>query len=275
MTSSRWIHGIGWRPPATGPPTPSRNGSSIFFSAPPWRSSTTPVRTRTTRTPSSSAFAASRSQATQTLGEHVVAGRRVLVDRVGAVAVVADCGRPRSAPSGAARPRACPRPGCGCRSRATPGCAAARRRSSAARCPRRRGARRRRGRRAPRPGAGPAHRVPAARPRWLRLRIVTSSPRFRSSSTMQRAEAAGAAGDGDPLHGRIGPELLRVPGRVADRAGVGLGGALARGLLGHGGGDRLRDVAVERRGDDVVLAQLVLAAPRRRCRARRPSSSPR
>ena len=35
-----------WRPPATGPPTPSRNGGSIFASAPPSRSSTTPVRTQ-------------------------------------------------------------------------------------------------------------------------------------------------------------------------------------------------------------------------------------
>ncbi len=48
-----------WRPPATGPPTPSRNGGSIFASAPPSRSSTTPVRTCATRTPSSRRASAS------------------------------------------------------------------------------------------------------------------------------------------------------------------------------------------------------------------------
>ena len=30
IRSSRWIHDMYWRPPATGPPTPSRNAGSIF-----------------------------------------------------------------------------------------------------------------------------------------------------------------------------------------------------------------------------------------------------
>ena len=64
--SSTWIQGRYWSPPATGPPTPSLNGGSIFSSAPPFLSRTTPVRMWTTRRPSSAAAAASRSQATHT-----------------------------------------------------------------------------------------------------------------------------------------------------------------------------------------------------------------
>ncbi len=63
--SSVWIQGMNCRPPATGPPTPIWKGGSIFSSAPPLRSSTTPVRTRTTRIPSSAARSAACSQATQ------------------------------------------------------------------------------------------------------------------------------------------------------------------------------------------------------------------
>src|SRR3954454_10428756 len=62
-TSATSTHGNGWLPPATGPPTPSLNGVSIFGSAPPSRDRTTPVRVVTTRTPSSSALRASASHA--------------------------------------------------------------------------------------------------------------------------------------------------------------------------------------------------------------------
>ena len=46
-------------------------------------------------------------------------------------------------------------------------------------------------------------------------------------------------------------------------------------LLGDRGGDRGCDLAVEHRGDDVVLAQLLLGDDRRDRAARPPSSSPR
>src|SRR3954469_24188626 len=118
-------------------------------------------------------------------------------------------------------------------------------------------------------GAGPcmgSHCTPLPA---LRLRIVTSSPRSRSALviivprrpvapvivTLMRGVRR-AAGSGS-LPDR--PELLRVAGRVAARTGVGEGRSLALGLLGDGVGDRLRHVAVERRGDDVILAQLVVA----------------
>ena len=61
-TSSRWTQGTYWRPPATGPPIAALKKGSIFSSAPPESDSTTPVRLRTTRTPSSSAARASASQ---------------------------------------------------------------------------------------------------------------------------------------------------------------------------------------------------------------------
>ena len=64
--SSAWIHGMYWRPPATGPPMPRRKKGSIFASAPPSVSSTTPVRSVATRSPCSAARAASRSHATHT-----------------------------------------------------------------------------------------------------------------------------------------------------------------------------------------------------------------
>ena len=64
-TSSRWIQGKYWRPPATGPPRPSLKNGSILPSAPP-SDSTTPVRVRTTRMPSSAAARASASHATTT-----------------------------------------------------------------------------------------------------------------------------------------------------------------------------------------------------------------
>src|SRR5471030_469906 len=63
--SSRWIHDIHCLPSPNLPPTPMRNGGSIRSKAPPRPSSTTPVRTRTTRTPNGSAACASFSQAWQ------------------------------------------------------------------------------------------------------------------------------------------------------------------------------------------------------------------
>ena len=89
--SSAWIHGRYWRPPATGPPTPRRKKGSIFDSAPPSLSSTTPVRSVATRSPSSRGAAASRSHATQTPARKSSPGGGVLGDRlVAARPVVAD-----------------------------------------------------------------------------------------------------------------------------------------------------------------------------------------
>src|SRR5215203_5136560 len=59
--------------------------------------------------------------------------------------------------------------------------------------------------------------------------------------------------------GRRYVELLRVPRGVTHLVARRLGGALRLRLLGDGGGDGLGHVAVERRGDDVVLAQLLVA----------------
>ncbi len=78
-------------PPATGPPTPSRKGGSIFASAPPRGSSTTPVRTCTMRIPSFCAARSLRLPCHAHLREEVAPGRRLLVEWLFAVgAVVAD-----------------------------------------------------------------------------------------------------------------------------------------------------------------------------------------
>ena len=81
-------------PPATGPPMPALKNGSILPSAPPSLSSTTPVRTRTTRMPSSSAaLAASPSQITHTWARKSSPRRRLLGQLLVAVrAVVADGG---------------------------------------------------------------------------------------------------------------------------------------------------------------------------------------
>src|ERR1022692_4281154 len=64
--SARWIHDIHCLPSPSLPPTPRRNGGSMRCSAPPRVSSTTPMRTRTTRIPNASAATASFSHAWQT-----------------------------------------------------------------------------------------------------------------------------------------------------------------------------------------------------------------
>ena len=74
-----------WSPPATGPPTPSLNGSSIFSSAPPFLSSTTPVRTRTTRSAVLLGLLRLALPGDADLGQEVVAGRGVLVEALVAV----------------------------------------------------------------------------------------------------------------------------------------------------------------------------------------------
>ena len=109
-------------PPATGPPTPSRNGGSIFASAPPSRSSTTPVRTCTTRMPSSPRLGRLGLPVDARRGEEVAARRGVLVERLFAVrAVVADRRGADQRVRGAApavRRAAASNPaesGCGCR----------------------------------------------------------------------------------------------------------------------------------------------------------------
>ena len=89
--SSAWIHGRYWRPPATGPPMPRRKKGSIFASAPPSWSSTTPVRSMATRSPCSAARGGLALPRDAHPGQEVVAGRGVLGDRlVAARAVVAD-----------------------------------------------------------------------------------------------------------------------------------------------------------------------------------------
>src|SRR4051812_40782636 len=107
----------------------------------------------------------------------------------------------------------------------------------------------------------------------LRERTVTSSPRSSRAWTMREpmrplapvtvtrmswvrpGRPAGSAG-------LDGPELLGVAGRVADLVAVRLGRALLLGLVGHGGGHGVAHVAVEHRGDDVVLAQVVVGDDR-------------
>ena len=128
-TSSMWIHGMYCLPPATGPPAPSLNGVSIFDSAPPLGSRTTPVRTSTTRV---SSLLGLLLPGDAHLREESVARRRVLVDAlVAARAVVADRAgadehlRGLGLVDRAGRSASCP----GC---ATARCARGRRRSSAA-----------------------------------------------------------------------------------------------------------------------------------------------
>ena len=119
---------------------------------------------------------------------------------------------------------------------------------------------------------------------------VTASPRSRSRLTIavprrpvapvsvtfmgwvRRRRVQGPSSCGRPS---AGPHPLSVDGREADGVAGGHRGALLLGLLGHGGGHRGRHVAVEDRGDDVVLAQLGLGDDPGDGRARRPSSSPR
>ncbi len=62
-TSSRSIHDIHCRPLPIGPPRPNSNGIRYWLSMPPSMPSTSPIRSRTTRTPRRCAFLASRSQA--------------------------------------------------------------------------------------------------------------------------------------------------------------------------------------------------------------------
>ena len=89
--SSGWIQEMYWRPPATGPPTPSLKGGSILASAPPSRSSTTPVRTFATRNPCARGHVGLCLPCLACLCEEVAAGGDILVDRLVAVrAVVAD-----------------------------------------------------------------------------------------------------------------------------------------------------------------------------------------
>src|ERR1019366_4578928 len=64
--SARWIHDIHCLPSPSLPPSPRRNGGSMRCNAPPRASSTTPMRTRTTRIPNASAATASFSHAWQT-----------------------------------------------------------------------------------------------------------------------------------------------------------------------------------------------------------------
>lgn len=65
-TSSSATQGSHWRPLPTGPPSPARNGGSIWARAPPRADRTTPSRRWTTRIPASSASAVEASQALQT-----------------------------------------------------------------------------------------------------------------------------------------------------------------------------------------------------------------
>ena len=211
-----------WPPPATGPPTPSLKNGSIFASAPPPWSSTTPVRTMTTRRPRSAARRASRSQITQTSARKSLPARSLLVERARRRAGRSSRRRRRRpARAGAGRPpRSRPR-GCACRARARSGCGAWRRRSSAGRRSRPRG-----GRRASRPasaaaGAGSSSGCHATAPgeEGLRDSVVTSSPRARRRSTSSAADQAAGSCDGDSHargtagRGCLGHPRISLPAR--------------------------------------------------------------
>ena len=234
-----------WRPPATGPPTPSRKNGSIFASAPP-----SPVE--------HDAGADAHDAHAELLGRGGLAlpgdadpargnRRRARRPRRSARRRAGRSSRrrrPRRARRAAARRRAGRRRGCACPARARPAAAAWRHRSSAARPPRRRGAPRRRGPRAPLPAPArtrAARRAPrrpsAARARSAsRESTVTSSPRRLqrgdesavspilpvSSSLVERHRAIAArvrvlrrrARDGGPPARRCaGPAPCRAPRR--------------------------------------------------------------
>ena len=273
-------------------------GGSIFASAPPPRSSTTPVRTCTTRTPSS----CGPSRLGLPLGAHVAPGSRCPAGASSSSgsspcgAVVADRrGAHQHARARARRSRAGPRRGGACRSRGSRGSPAW----------------------PPRPALGdvlagqvhdrvaPRERAAPAPARCIRSQRdgLRPSPSARaraaragsreSTVTCARARAARAtsARTDQPRrtrhrhahgahavsfsHARRRPTVGRAGRRGAAGHRVALGephllagqrGAGRSRLVGDGGGHGGRDVAVEDRGDDVVLAQL--AAPRRSRRSR-------
>ena len=85
--------GMYWAPPATGPPTPSLKNGSIFASAPPPWSSSTPVRTVDDAQAEVGRPLRLALPDHADFGEEVVAGRGLLVEPLVAVrAVVADRG---------------------------------------------------------------------------------------------------------------------------------------------------------------------------------------
>ena len=131
--SSMWIHDIHCLPLPIFPPTPMRNGGSIFCSAPPRASSTIPMRTGTTRIPSASAACASFSQADADLRQEAAAGRRRSRSASRRRAIRnSRSRRRRSASSGVAGAWQAPAPGCAFRSRGCRGSAAST--SSVQRC---------------------------------------------------------------------------------------------------------------------------------------------
>ena len=186
--SSTWIHDTYWRPPATGPPTPSRKGGSIFASAPPRRSSTTPVRTCTRRIPRLLARRGLRLPRDAHLREEVARPggppRRAAPRRAGRSSrsprrsPAPPAGRLRSGASRSALP-----PDGACRARGSRGSPAWRARSSAARRSRRPGAPPRRALRARACGAGSLSGIPARCHRLAAtLELGRSAARARSGS---------------------------------------------------------------------------------------------
>ena len=212
-----------WSPPATGPPTPSLKNGSIFASAPPPWSSTTPVRDADDAQAELGRPARLALPDHADLGEEVVAGRRLLVEPLVAVrAVVAD----RGGGDEHARARV---------GRLDPGhevaraelargsgCGAWRRRSSAGRRPRPRG-----GRRASRPAS-------AAVGRGLVLRLPGDGARGGGVARQRgdlvaagaqpldelRADQPAGSGDGDVHAGSTarGGSCLTPGSRTCPRA---------------------------------------------------------
>ena len=112
-SSSRWIQGMYWRPPASGPPSPSLNGGRSCFSSPPSGSRTRPVRKTATRTPPLCRLRAPRPPTRRTIWREPVLGRRgrLVDDRLAALAVVADRALADEHSRASASRRACRRRG--------------------------------------------------------------------------------------------------------------------------------------------------------------------
>ena len=107
IQSSRWTQGMYWRPDPIGPPAKKRNGRIICGSTPPDFSSTSPVRSSTTRTRGAGARCASRLPLDAQVRQEVVARRRALGERLlAAIAVITDAaGADERSPGGSTASR--------------------------------------------------------------------------------------------------------------------------------------------------------------------------
>ena len=217
-SSSSVIHDIHCLPEPMRPPTPSLNGSSIRFSAPPCSASTMPLRIVTVRMPASTAGCVSASQASTTSARKSLPARAVLGEHVrrrvsrstrspsrrrthaACVHTTRSHRRSRQSPSRGSG-------GCGTSARST---------SDVRRCSRPRGARPRR-----------RLRTPARRSRRLSGSHPISSPRVAPPRRKRRrgaphlAELAGQCGadqaaraTDDDVHGETVSSASRAAGSV-------------------------------------------------------------